>query len=371
MQAGRLISGAWIALLAAASRGGGARWRRALTTLGSAEALLGASAARLGYAGLRRAEIARLRETGEHPPDDWKRWLDAENHALVTWGSEIYPPRLAEIPDPPLALWVDGSDVAALSQPQLAVVGSRHPTLNGRLAAERFAAALSRAGITVTSGLARGIDAASHRGALAGPGGTVAVLGNGIDLVYPATNRALAERIREHGVVVSEYAPGTPVRAGQFPERNRIIAGLALGTLVVEATRRSGSLITARLAAEFNREVFAVPGPVQSTLSKGCHQLIRDGAQLVEESGEILLELARLLGSEFDVDRVESSRADAENLPPELANCLDFSPIGFETLVSESGLTAAELSSMLLQLELQGKIEALPGGRYCRLAKRA
>jgi DNA processing protein len=225
--------------------------------------------------------------------------------------------------------------------------------------------------MTVTSGLARGIDASSHRGALEQTGGTLAVLGNGIDQIYPTRNRELAAQIRERGLIVSEYGPGVPVRALQFPRRNRIIAGLSLGTLVVEAARRSGSLITARLALEYGREVFAMPGSIHNTQSKGCHKLLRDGAKLVEEVGDILLELAPQLGDGGAADNRQPEQTATGKIPAALADCLDFSPVSFDTLAQASGLTAAELSSMLLHLELQGKIEALPGGRYCRLAKRA
>ncbi len=229
----------------------------------------------------------------------------------------------------------------------------------------------------MTSGLADGIDGAAHRGALAGPGGTLAVLGCGIDLVYPAANARLAARIAERGLIVSEYAPGTPVRPGQFPVRNRIIAGLALGTLVVEAARRSGSLITARLAAELGREVFAVPGSIHSTLARGCHALIRDGARLVESAAEVLAGIAGAIdlepASSESSETFESIDTGVHGLAPEYRNLLDllgFDAIDQQTLGERSGLTPAELSSMLLILELEGYVEALPGGRYSRLAKR-
>lgn len=359
----------WLRILAAAA--GGRRLIAALRLAGGADALLAMTAPALRSAGLDNETITRLKRPKVDAPALWTVWLDEPQHRLVTFGSTHYPPALAEIDDAPLALWVDGRDLSLLEHPQLAIVGSRHPTHNGRQTAEAFAAELAAAGITITSGLALGIDAASHRGALGKPGSTIAVLGNGIDRIYPARNRRLADAIRSQGLIVSEYPPGEPARAWHFPQRNRIIAALGLGTLVVEATRRSGSLITARLAAEYGREVFAVPGSIHNALSKGCHKLLRDGAKLVEETGDVLVEIAPQLGAFAPASETVGHRAQASPLPDVLAACLDYSPIAFDTLVSATGLTAAELSSMLLHLELQGKIEALPGGRYCRLAKRA
>jgi DNA processing protein len=360
----------WLRVLAAAGFGG-SRWLNALRLAGDARALLALNASALGKLGIKSGEIARLRTcTRSEPPPDWSEWLTAPGHELIVYGSARYPARLAELADAPLALWVDG-DATLLNRPQLAIVGSRHPTENGRMIAESFAASLSLAGITITSGLALGIDAASHRGALSGAGGTIAVLGNGIDQIYPASNRKLASSIRVDNLIVSEYAPTLPVRAHQFPQRNRIIAALSLGTLVVEATRRSGSLITARLAADYGREVFAVPGSIHNPLSKGCHKLLRDGAKLIETTEDILVEIAPQFVASAAETAPSSHAEAADRLPAVLANRLDFSPIAFDALLQATGLTAAELSSMLLHLEIQGKIEALPGGRYCRLAKRA
>jgi DNA processing protein len=360
---------AWLCLLSAAADGG--RWLDALKAAGSAEALLAADRSLLRRSGLDLEEIARLRSCRASVPDQWRRWLGEPDHALIGFGSPLYPERLAAIVDPPLALWADGSHPALLAEPQLAIVGSRHATRNGETTAESFAFELSRLGLVVTSGLATGIDAAGHRGALAGGAGTIAVTGGGIDCIYPSRNRALAEAIRAEGLIVSEYAPGHPVRAFQFPLRNRIIAALSLGTLVVEATRRSGSLITARLAAEYGREIFAVPGSIHHAQSKGCHKLLRDGAKLVENVNDILVEIAPQLTVAAGSAERDASRANIEMLPAPLAKILDYSPIGFDALVAATGLTAAELSSMLLHLEIQGTIEALPGGRYCRLAERA
>lgn len=361
---------AWLRLLAAAGYGS-RRWIRALRRSGSADALISHNHSWLRRNGLSDEEAARLAAGSAVVPPTWRDWLAGPGHELITFESEHYPQRLAELVDAPLALWVAGRDTSLLGHPQVAIVGSRHPTANGREVARSLAASLSGAGVTVTSGLALGIDAASHAGALTGAGTTIAILGNGIDHVYPAANRRLARQIREHGLIVSEYPPGIPVRAPQFPRRNRIIAGLSLGTVVVEATRRSGSLITARLAVESGREVFAVPGSIHSPLSKGCHTLIRDGATLVETVEEILIEIAPQLTEAVHRASSRDITQSATVLPGPLDEHLGYSPITLDSLASATGLTAAELSSMLLHLEIQGKIEALPGGRYCRLSKRA
>lgn len=365
-----MISGAWLRLVAAACRGG-TRWIRALRESGCAETLLASNTRLLRRHGLSAGEIARLKGRSDPLVSKWAAWLQQPGHDLIVYGSERYPDRLAAIDDAPLALWTDGLDPTALRNPQLAIVGSRSPTRNGRSIAESLAGSISECGIAVTSGLALGIDAASHRGALTGVGKTIAVLGNGIDRIYPDRNLSLAGDIRRAGLIVSEYGPTLPVRPHQFPKRNRIIAGLTLGTLVVEATRRSGSLITARLANEYGREVYAVPGSIHSALSKGCHKLLRDGAKLVESVDDILIEIAPQLDMTTQSAGNRNVLAGTDELPEELAECLDFSPMTLDSLVSATGLTAGELSSMLLHLEIKGKIEALPGGRYCRLAKRA
>src|SRR5690606_26794527 len=295
---------------------------------------------------------------------------EGERHTLIVHGSPEFPPRLAETDDPPLALWVDGARADLLRGPQIAIVGSRNATRSGRETALRLAEYLSRSGLTITSGLATGIDAAGHEGALAGTSGTIAVLGCGIDVVYPRHHAGLAARIRADGILVSEYPPGTPPIAHQFPERNRIIAGLALGTLVVEAGRRSGALITARRATDYGREVFAIPGSIHNPVARGCHWLIRQGAKLVEAGADVLVELAPQLDFETQPPHpepapgVKSSLLDDEAYRNVL-NHLEFEPIPFAELASRCGLTTAELSTMLLLLELDGLVEALPGGRYC------
>ena len=297
-------------------------------------------------------------------------WLTTRNgRHILCIDSPLYPAMLRTISDPPPVLFIAG-DPTCLSQPQLAMVGSRNPTAGGCEHAQAFAADLAQAGLVITSGLALGIDAAAHRGALAAGCKTIAVTGNGLDSIYPARNKSLAGEIARHGAIVSEFPPGTPPLAANFPRRNRIISGLSVGTLVIEAAIRSGSLITARLAAEQGREVFALPGSIHNPMAKGCHRLIRDGASLVETSADIVKELASLLGaldSTPDNPRPENKANDDEaaQIHPLFAH-LGHDPVDIDTLVERSGLTAEQVSAMLLALELHGSIEALPGGRYCR-----
>ncbi|HEX5419519.1 MAG TPA: DNA-processing protein DprA [Gammaproteobacteria bacterium] len=352
-----------------------------LEETGSAENLLGFSDRHLAAAGLGAEAIRRLRTPHAETLADWRAWLARPSRTLIAYGSRAYPPLLAAISDPPLALWADGRP-ELLAAPQIAIVGSRNATLSGRRTAEQLAGFLGTRGLAVTSGLAAGIDSAAHRGALSASGGTVAVLGCGIDVVFPRSNRQLAESIAAEGLVVSEYPPGVPPRAWQFPARNRIIAALALGTLVVEAGRRSGALITARLAAEYGREVFAVPGSIHNPLARGCHYLLKQGAKLVEDGGDVLVELAPLLELELAAaeppppgERTRNGPEDGvSGADPAYASLLEklgHDPTSIAELAAESALTAAELSSMLLVLELEGFVEALPGGRYCRLPARS
>lgn len=369
---------AWLTLLQAAQQITTRSWLDALKLCGSAEALL-AEAPRLLSGHDNAAEtLAKLKSPDEAKIDRWRAWLDGRHRALITFGSRDYPKRLAEIPDAPLALWAEGRQRALLAQPQLAIVGSRSPTADGRETAERFARYLAQRGVTITSGLATGIDGASHRGAVAALGGTVAVLGSGLDAIFPREHTSLAADIVERGVLVSEYAPGVEAQKLFFPQRNRIIAGLTLGTLVVEATRRSGSLITARLALDYGREVFAIPGSIHNPLARGCHHLIRQGAaKLVEEAADVLVELA----PQLDADGIELAPEPVAEAPEgapvtsdpsyaKLLNELGFSPTPIGDLSTRTGLTTAELSSMLLLLELEGQVEALPGGRYSRRGKK-
>jgi DNA processing protein len=286
------------------------------------------------------------------------RWADAPGHAVVTLADRDYPPRLLEIADPPALLYVDGR-TELLAQPSLAIVGSRNATPQGIANATSFARAFSAAGLTIVSGLALGIDAAAHRGALEGAGSTVAVLGSGVDVAYPPRNADLHRAIAAHGAVVSEFPLGTPAIGGNFPRRNRLISGLARGVLVVEAALPSGSLITARLAAEQGRDVFAIPGSIHSPLAKGCHALIKDGAKLVESAQDVLGELG------LPAPPVAQSSPEVAH---ELLHHLGHDPCNVDTLCRRSGLTPDTVSAMLLQLELEGRVASLPGGRYQRIA---
>jgi DNA processing protein len=295
-------------------------------------------------------------------------WLEASGARIILCTDTDYPPLLRETSAAPAVLYVLGS-VAVLASAQLAMVGSRNPTPGGRSTARAFASWFARAGLTVTSGLALGIDAASHEGALAGGGVTVAVCGTGLDRVYPAEHAALAARIAQSGALVSEFPPGTAPLRGHFPRRNRIISGLSLGTLVVEAARKSGSLITARLAGEAGREVFAIPGSIHSPLSRGCHQLIKQGAKLVEEAADVWSELKISLPKErlmpAPVEREAPVELDKEY--EMLLDALGFEPTTIDVLVDRTHLPGESVASMLLILELEGRVTALPGGRYGRV----
>jgi len=305
-------------------------------------------------------------------------WLSQPGRHLLSIETDDYPTLLRPLDPAPLALFVHG-DPATLWHPAVAVVGSRTPSPTGAELAAEFAGALARSGLGVVSGLAAGVDARAHQAALDVPGGrTVAVVATGLDLTYPPRHEALQARIAERGAVVSEYPPGTAARPGQFPARNRIVAGLTLGTLVIEAAARSGALITARLAAEIGREVFALPGSVRNPRARGCHRLIRDGAQLVETPAEVV---AGLTGAAASLGQALRWRLDAPTeqarpahggaspfpLPDyqRLWNALDENPTGMDSLIQRSGLTADQLSAMLLIMELDGKVVA-NHGRYCR-----
>lgn len=293
-----------------------------------------------------------------------------DGRTIITRDDPRYPPLLAQVHDAPPLLYVHGN-VDALVQPQLAMVGSRNPTPLGEETAQQFARVLAGAGLTITSGLALGIDGAAHRGALAARGQTIAVFGTGPDRIYPARHRDLAHAIVDGGgALVSEYPPGTPPLPGHFPRRNRIISGLSLGTLVVEAALRSGSLLTARSAAEQGREVFAIPGSIHNPLARGCHRLIRDGAKLVETAQDVLEELApqlRAVLAQESAPLVSEFNFDADYR--RLLDCLDFAPTAVDILVERSGLTADAVSSMLLLLELEGYVASATGGGYARTSK--
>jgi DNA processing protein len=286
-------------------------------------------------------------------------WLaGSADRQVLTLGDPAYPPRLLQTADPPLLLYVQGR-LAALSEPGVAVVGSRHPTAQGIDNARAFGAALSAQGLVVVSGLALGIDGAAHEGALTGPAASVAVVGTGLDRVYPPRHRELAHRIAAHGALVSEYAPGTPALAVHFPQRNRIIAGLTLGTLVVEAGLPSGSLITARLAAEAGREVFAIPGSIHAPQSKGCHALLKQGAKLVETAHDIVEELRGATPAQAALPLTATA-------PDPLLDALGQDPVTIDALLARTGWPVSELTGRLLELELDGLVARLPGGLYQR-----
>ncbi|AGH82598.1 DNA-processing protein DprA [Ralstonia nicotianae] len=305
-------------------------------------------------------------------------WAAEPGNAIFTLADRGYPPRLLELPDPPTLLYAKG-DVSLLRAAAVGVVGARSATAQGLENARAFAQALSAANVTIVSGLALGIDAAAHDGALTGPGSTIAVVGTGLDMVYPARNRALAHHIAEAGLILSEYPLGMGARAENFPRRNRLIAGLARGLLVVEAAAQSGSLITARLAAEQGRDVFAIPGSIHSPLAKGCHLLIKQGAKLVETAADILDELGwsrtptpatrtpRTAAQAPVPASAPAARPAATAAETALLDALGFDPVDLDTLCERTGQTAANLSAQLLALELAGHIERQPGGRFLRL----
>lgn len=289
-------------------------------------------------------------------------WAHEAGNRILTLADPDYPQRLLETPDPPTLLYVRGR-VDLLNAPALAVVGSRNATPQGTANAEAFAEALADAGLTIVSGLALGIDAAAHRGGLRGRGSTVAVIGTGCDRIYPAKNRDLAREIAQRGAVVSEFPLGTPALKENFPRRNRIISGLSRGCLVVEAAERSGSLITARLAGEQGRDVFAIPGSIHSPLSKGCHRLIKQGAKLVDDARDILDELGAAPGAAADAPPATPA---ADPATQRLLDSIGFDPCDIDTLAARSGLTAEKLYAILLQMELEGRIASVPGGRFQR-----
>ena len=295
--------------------------------------------------------------------DNTLAWLREPGHALLAWDDPAYPQALLTISDPPPALFFIGRS-ELLNRPALAIVGSRNATAQGIETAQAFATTLSAAGLTIVSGLAQGIDAAAHSGGLAHAASSVAVVGTGIDRVYPAGNRELAHRLAAEGGVLSEFPLGTPPLPGNFPRRNRLISGLARGVLVVEATLASGSLITARFAAEQGRDVYAIPGSIHSPFSKGSHRLIKDGAKLVETAQDVLEEMG-LAGS-----------GDARSLRKPVAvggdaarvlEALGYDPAGIDALTERCALAADAISVALVELELAGEVQCLPGGRYQRL----
>ena len=349
--------------------GVGARELGALIAASSGELAAVPAAARAAReVDLPPAARALLASPDEAALDEDLAWLGASGARIVLCTDAEYPPLLREISAAPASIYVLGS-LAALISPQLAMVGSRSPTASGRATAREFAAFFTRSGLTVTSGLALGIDAACHEGALDAGGLTVAVCATGLDRVYPAEHAPLAARIHAQGALVSEFPPRTAPLRAHFPRRNRIISGLSLGTLVIEAARESGSLITARHALEQGREVFAIPGSIHSPLARGCHQLIREGAKLVEEARDVLSELRISLPKETLTAQRSLPLGDGE-LDKEyemLLDALGFEPATIDVLVARTRLPFESVASMLLILELKGRVAALPGGRYGRI----
>ena len=365
---------AWLRLLESPGIGrDGAR--RLLAAFGSPESVFAAApAARRALLGAEAAALDAPPEgLAERVASTW-RWLseadEAPRHVLVL-GDPAYPAAWLETADPPLLLYAIGR-LALLGAPSIAIVGSRNPTPQGAENARAFARALGDAGLTVVSGLALGIDGAAHEGALASAGSTVAIVGTGLDRVYPKRHLALARRIAREGLIVGEYPLGTPPLAPNFPRRNRLIAGLARGTLVVEAALQSGSLITARLAVEAGREVFAIPGSIHSPQSRGCHALIRQGAKLVETAGHVLEELRLEAPAAGAAAAGRASSADAAGggaeSDPVLA-ALGHDPVTLDALSARTGWPPAELSARLLDLELAGRVARLPGQLFQRLVR--
>ncbi len=369
---------AWLALIHTPGLGS-RRFLRLWELLPDAQGIVAAPTSLWREAGLSAASIEALRQPDQARIDNTLAWLAEPQRDLIAYDDARYPDTLRAMGDPPLALFVMGN-TALLHYPSLAMVGTRHPTPGGAQNARAFARDLAGRGVCIASGLAQGIDAEAHHGALEAQGYTLAVVGTGVDRVYPAQHRELAHAIVNHaGLIVSELALGTPPHPGHFPRRNRIMAALSLGTLVVEAAPQSGSLITARLASEMGREVFAIPGSIHNPMARGCHRLIRQGAKLVESSADILEELAPQLRDHL----LNAPRPDADDLPTEHAaatpsdlpaghtrvlDAMGFDPVSVDTLVARSGLTAAEVSSILLISQLQGLISPLAGGLYARLS---
>ena len=331
--------------------------RRLLRAFGSPDAVLGSSVSSLSSYVRPAVAQAISRGIDESALQAVSSWLDDPLNAILTIGDADYPQPLLNIADPPLLLYAKGRR-DLLNANALAIVGSRNASAQGLRNAEAFSNSVSDAGLCVVSGMAHGIDAAAHLGGMQGIGSSIAVVGTGLDKVYPAANRELAHRLAQVGTIISEFSLGTPPLPANFPRRNRIISGLSLGCLVVEASLQSGSLITARMALEQGREVFAIPGSIHSPQSKGCHALIKQGAKLAENAQDILEEIGYRTSAATQTFSAEHP----------LFSHLGFDPLDAESLASRSGLTISELSAILLQLELDGRIASLPGGLYQRIA---
>lgn len=366
--------------------------RRLLTAFGLPDQIFGQNAS-----ALRGVTSAAQCEALQSVPAQWAEslevtwsWLNdnPQHRRILTLGDPSYPASLLQMEDPPLLLYAMGmpaaweaNGLAQAMEHSIAIVGSRNPTTQGAINARQFAHALAQGGLTVVSGMALGVDGAAHQGALDGatsanPLATIAVVGTGLDRVYPRQHRELAHRIAQHGVILSEYPLGTPPLAANFPKRNRIIAGLSQGTLVVEAALQSGSLITARLAAEQGKDVFAIPGSIHATQSKGCHALIKQGAKLVESAQDVLEEWTPVRASKpkfaahaiaNNADHVGANTAQTPEDP--LLRILGFEAMGLDALLARTGMSTSALQARLMELEIDGQITRLPGGIFQRLAR--
>lgn len=350
--------------------------RRLLESLGSIDSILGASDSKLRQAGLPEKVVTSLRQVDAANIQTDLDWMaDASDRSIITRDCAQYPDRLKEIADPPLVLYVRG-DVDVLNTPQLAIVGSRKPSHSAENHAFSFARQLAAYGITITSGLALGVDSSAHRGALADGGFTIAVTATGLDRVYPAKHQQLAQEIASQSAIISEFPIGTNPHASFFPRRNRIISGLCYGTLVVEATLKSGTLTTAAHATSQAREVFAIPGNIDNPQSRGCHALLRNGATLVETVADILEVIAPLLpksvnfASDSETDKIPSPNTDpileVDKTTEELLQALSHDPMSLDQLADHSGLDIVTLAKMTLDLELSGTIKKIAGGKFVR-----
>ncbi len=353
---------AWLALIRCPASGG-IRFKQVLDHAGSAQALLELSPTQLRPFNLSQTALDYLNKPNWSAIEQDLQWLNGDDHFLITKNDSRYPQLLKEIPDAPIALFVVGNpDV--LDLPQIAIIGSRNPSPCGKTTAHAFAKALAQPGFAITSGLAMGIDEMGHRGALDANGITIAVTATGLDQVYPAKHLALAKAITKKGALVSEFPINTPPKRYHFPKRNRIIAGLSLGTLVVEAASQSGSLITARLATEYGREIFAIPGSIHNPLARGCNDLIKQGAKLVETTHDIAEEF-----SHYQLPAITPSEQFNVNLSEDqliLLELVDYSPTTIDMLVERSGLRAEAIASTLLILELNSQVTSSSGGVYTR-----
>lgn len=367
----------WLILVNAPSLGG-ASLIALLEAFGDAAAVVAAGRHGLSRHGLADETLQAISSPDERKIEADLEWLSQPNHHLLCWDDDAYPALLRRINGPPAALFVDG-DPGCLWQPQIAVIGSRNPTAGGLDHARDFSTTLSRQGMTITSGLASGIDTAAHKAALDAGGLTIAVNGTGLDRIYPNSSRKVAEGIRLQGAMISELPLGSPPLRQHFPSRNRIISGLSLAVLVIEAGLNSGTLITARKAAEQGRDVFALPGSLHNPMAKGCHRLIREGARLVETTSDIMQELGPVAAElqmeiRLRLERELIEQKVVKHMPDLLDDSdysdvwqqLSFDPKPVDDIIEQSGISAREVSSMLLMMELKGMVKNLGNGRYIR-----